>query len=795
MSIVASFTGRAGRTQPVIAPPEPPVGQTFAQWVDDLNDGAGPDHYWLLDDASAGTVTTEVGGLTGTHVNSSDLEFGITDAAGEKLLGFGGTNGALNFVNPITTAAFTFIIRLQVDAAPGQMTIATSGFSNVAGQYLIQLDTDGAGGLKTRKGRKDGSGVSVIHVDANPATVPVASQIHLIVQYPASGAPRVWVHDIDAGTVSEIAQTLSSGTVPGSWSAPPSHTAFIGSNTVGATTYKGLASHMIVCDLAIPEAEILALANVSPQPEPVVVWARALTGSDVPESTTVSNISVLNHIRPSTGFTLEVVDGTGTRGTLSTPDNLTLRYAAGAVTGNQVENGVSWRISKTPASTGIPRNSPTVGFTCNVLEAGTDESAQANCHIEGGNTVVVSTMAAMQTAVDNASPGDQILIAPGTFAGGTRTFNRDGTEANPIVIRPRDGLGTVTITGATWAFANTASWLTISKLNFESSGIQMLGDHNRVTRCQWRNITKTCINFGQDDSTTTGARNCRVDHCDFTNVAGTGNIAIFRIQVDGYRGAGGGVCLVDYNYFHDVPAVSGRNITPLTCSFSELQNPTASSRGSNLIWDHNLVKDWGNAEDSEHLTTKLNGMIIRYSTFLRTPGQGLQMRMASYQTWQSNWLEGLGSAAFKVWGKEQWIIGNRFIGNTGMMVGCGVNTFENVIDGILGANPPNAQTNDDYCRCHGCRIIGNRLTTGVIEVGRYFNATDTFQDCPALDNVLEANTRDAGSSAHVIYETWNTLDPSSVNTFVSQTTSESFTPAVQLAPADVGLNAADPLCS
>jgi Chondroitinase B len=85
-------------------------------------------------------------------------------------------------------------------------------------------------------------------------------------------------------------------------------------------------------------------------------------------------------------------------------------------------------------------------------------SKQANCFVESGaDRAVGSSMSTLATAVNAAPPGRNILIAPGTYSGGTRTFTRNGAEGSPIVIRPQNGLGTVTINGGTWTLANTSS--------------------------------------------------------------------------------------------------------------------------------------------------------------------------------------------------------------------------------------------------------------------------------------------------------------------------------------------------
>ncbi|MBK5921282.1 hypothetical protein CCR80_09595 [Rhodothalassium salexigens] len=61
---------------------------------------------------------------------------------------------------------------------------------------------------------------------------------------------------------------------------------------------------------------------------------------------------------------------------------------------------------------------------------------------EQARTIQVDSMKALQAAVDQAQPGDVILVAPGLYEGSLR-IRADGTEDNPIVIKGIDRDGTV----------------------------------------------------------------------------------------------------------------------------------------------------------------------------------------------------------------------------------------------------------------------------------------------------------------------------------------------------------------
>jgi Chondroitinase B len=425
------------------------------------------------------------------------------------------------------------------------------------------------------------------------------------------------------------------------------------------------------------------------------------------------------------------------------------------------------------------------------------ESEQANCFVESSsNTQVVSTMSDLTSAVNAAPPGRNILIAPGTYTGGTLKFNRDGTEANPIVIRPQSGLGTVTINGARWKIANTSSWLTISKIHFRSSNIILCGDHNRITRCRFRNMNITCVAFGLASDKTQAPRNCRLDHCDFSDI--TGSISILRMRPEHWAPGGtAGPILVDYNYFHDIlPPAGATGETQVLHNFGSLsQWGSDAPPGSNLIWDHNLMEniEYIGGSRSEVVVPKLKGMMFRFSTFVNIARARLFARGTGRHEVRSCWFEYPGlspNIGYQAFGDDNLVIGNRFVGALNLWVPSGVNTASNIVTETPGGGGTN--TVDDYARSGNGRFIGNRMGSGRILVGQYWDGANAW--APASGNRLEANTRDSGAPAHLLVASAGTLSPAQVNTTVRTTTTATFTRAVKLAASNVGLNAPDPLC-
>ena len=399
-------------------------------------------------------------------------------------------------------------------------------------------------------------------------------------------------------------------------------------------------------------------------------------------------------------------------------------------------------------------------------------SEQANCFVESGaDTVVVASMAALETAVNAAPPGRNILVAPGTYAGGTRTFNRNGAEANPIIIRPQNGLGTVTITTPNWTLADTSSWLVIEKLFYTSGVINLAGDHNRISRCRFRTITANAIRMDE------GGRDCRIDHCDFADANATGIINCLHIRPTNMASGALRRVLIDYCYFHDLTSADADSAI-----LGSFQNIAASdlSRGETATFDHCLFENIN--VRPEFQVIKWGGMIHRFCTFDGIDGY-VQFRAGAHQELRSCWFENIDRVM--AWQPDSLVIGNRFIGGVDCWVPVGNGSFEDQQSGAVPTNRYEPSTNS--------RFIGNRFGSGHLQIGQYWgNPFNPPPSLPVENALLEANTRDSGGNAHEFITTF--VNPPDTGTTINATTDEPFVPAVKLTAADVGLNADDPLC-
>jgi hypothetical protein len=510
----------------------------------------------------------------------------------------------------------------------------------------------------------------------------------------------------------------------------------------------------------LTETEILALGQKSAAPVAVddtaSVPESATTAIDVLATDAYVGASpILSIIAQPSGGDSVAVDGT------------VIEYTAGAVAAN-TNRSFQYRVTDALGT------SNTAVVTVTVKDSGFAPLSNANCFLETGtDTVVIGSGSgnigtALANAVAAAPPGRNILIAAGTYTGGTVNLSGSGTAANPIVIRPQSGIGTVTINSPVWTLPAGSSRLVISKLHFNNPSIRINGSHHRVTRCRLRQINSHSF-------TILAATDTRIDHCDVSDiVSNTTTKSFVRLN---HTTTGSGALqrvLVDYNYCHDsnpAAGVNGSDFIGLSSS-----SGGAAEADPELVIDHNLFENINITGDAELLGAKCSGIVFRFNTLLNTgnecylnaPRQGLGFEC------RSNWFEGcVNNSPLHVWHDDGLVIGNRFIGGLNFWVAAGTK-----YGGIT------APVVEGYGASRDGRIIGNRMGSGRIQVGGYWSGDPTV---PALNNNLHGNTRDAGGDAHQLI-----AGRHSGTTFNAD--NEPFVAAVKLAASDVGLAAPDPLC-
>jgi hypothetical protein len=396
-----------------------------------------------------------------------------------------------------------------------------------------------------------------------------------------------------------------------------------------------------------------------------------------------------------------------------------------------------------------------------VQDAGAPPS-NANLYVESdADTVEVNSIAALQAAIAAAPPGRNILMAPGTYSG-AMTLDGAGTQANPVVIRPRDGIDTVTISSSTWNWSATAAHLILVGFRFNGGRLNFRGT-NRIDFCIFRQITRGIWTIG-------ACPNARVSRCDFGAYAPSATDARECIYVDPTFIFSDMNMLVDYCYFHDNQPSIGRNAQEIIRSFGRGDKLTLT--GSVLILDHCLFRNISNPGEGECLSNKWGGCITRFCTFENVNQYNSLNRLGDNSEYRSNWIENMGGAAsLNIFGENHLVIGNRFVTDR-IRVGAGNRTTQNLVDAGPGAVPTGL-----WARSRNCRIIGNIMDVGTIDVGDFWsNQTRTEV---ALNNNFHDNTGTIN------------LDPTWQSGTTFDEDNEPYTPAVKLTPSDVGLSVID----
>ncbi|SEF35742.1 Chondroitinase B [Amycolatopsis pretoriensis] len=260
--------------------------------------------------------------------------------------------------------------------------------------------------------------------------------------------------------------------------------------------------------------------------------------------------------------------------------------------------------------------------------------------------VRVTSLSALQSAMDKANPGDTIVLADGSYsAGSTLSIKRSGTSTAPVTVAA-EHTGQATITGSkTFAFASGVSNVVLRGFKFRGSAklsVPAGAPDNRLTRNDFQLTTDgNWVTVSGDDTV--------VDRNVFQNRTTEG---VF-LQILGPSGAMAKHVHVHHNYFYNHQFGGTNGGESIRLGLSDRQSYTA-----NALIENNLFEKADG--DSEAISVKSSDNVVRYNTIRDSKGY-IVLRHGNRSTVEGNVLFGSG---IRFHGNDHKIV-NNYVANSG----------------------------------------------------------------------------------------------------------------------------------
>jgi len=259
-------------------------------------------------------------------------------------------------------------------------------------------------------------------------------------------------------------------------------------------------------------------------------------------------------------------------------------------------------------------------------------------------TITVNSITDLQTAINNAQPGDIIILANGVYTTTTDiTVSKKGTAAQPITIAAQT-IGGAEITGAGgFSIVSPAAYIIIKGFKFTHAA-----DHAKMASgtsfCRWtRNIFETP---GEGEYLLLNGNDHEVDYNTFQNKHNLGRfIAV--------RGTGSQIAQrlwIHHNYFYQQFPGGGNGAETLQFGLSGY-----SLSNSNSIIEYNLFELCDG--ENELISVKASQLTIRYNTIRNCPAQ-FTLRHGNRSIVYGNYF--INTPGLRIFGDDHIIHSNHF---------------------------------------------------------------------------------------------------------------------------------------
>jgi hypothetical protein len=259
-------------------------------------------------------------------------------------------------------------------------------------------------------------------------------------------------------------------------------------------------------------------------------------------------------------------------------------------------------------------------------------------------TITVSSLSALQTAINNAAPGDIIILSNGNYsASADITVNKQGTATSPITIQAQTIGGAVI--GGTNGFniVSPARYIIIKGFKFTHNASQATMASG-TSFCRWtRNIFETP---GAGENLLLNGNDHEVDYNTFQHKNALGRfIAV--------RGSGSQIAQrlhIHHNYFFDQQPQSGNGAETVQFGLSGL-----SLSSSNSILEHNLFEECEG--ENEMISIKASAVTVRYNTIRNCAAQ-FTLRHGNRCLVYGNYF--INTPGIRIFGDDHAIFSNHF---------------------------------------------------------------------------------------------------------------------------------------
>lgn len=357
------------------------------------------------------------------------------------------------------------------------------------------------------------------------------------------------------------------------------------------------------------------------------------------------------------------------------------------------------------------------------------------------NNIKVTSIPALQSAINNAKAGDVIVLANGVYTTTEDiTVLRKGNKEHPIVICA-ETIGNAEIAGnGGFNLGSGAEYITIKGFKFthKSSKAKTAGGSSF---CRWtQNVFE---NTGDGEDLTIAGSDHEIDHNTFQNKNAMGRFLAIR-------GTGKQIAEklnIHHNYFNNFASQGGKNgAEALQFGLSGFSLST-----SNSVVAYNLFEQC--AGENELISVKASGVTLCYNTIRNCPAQ-FTLRHGNKSMVYGNYF--VNTPGLRIFGDDHFIVGNYFenckpaitIGNGDGEVADGAQlTAHDRPDRIAIANNTLVNNAENYVmtpRTNGMGATYITFSNNIIQGGgQAAKITGPYPNAKWAGNIL-FNVKDAG---------------------------------------------------